>query len=54
MQYTVYHLYKEAHNICSPSQLFPTHVACCNCPRAVAFVDSFNVKFFFKLYDLIV
>ena len=58
MQYTVYHLYKKAHNIRSLSQLllFATHVACCrlsNWPRAVAFVDSSNVNFL-HLYDLIV
>jgi len=50
MQYTVYHLYKKAHNTHSPSQqlLFPAHVACCrlcNWPKAVAFVDSFKVNF---------
>ena len=51
MEYTIYHLYKKAHNIRSPSQqlLFPPRVAC-NClrdlPRTVAFVDSFNFHFF--------
>ena len=57
MQYTVYHLYKKAHNTHSPSLqiLFPTHVACCNWPRAVAFVDSFNVNFlkFFQFFNFI-
>jgi len=58
MQYTVYHLYKKAHNICSPSQqlLLPTHVAYChycNWPTALAFVESFNFNFL-KLCHLIV
>jgi len=32
MEYTGYHLYKKAHNICSPYQqlLLPTHVAYCH------------------------
>jgi len=50
MQYTVYHLYKKAHTIRSPSQqlLFTAHVACYRLhiwPRTVAFVDSSNVNF---------
>jgi len=57
MQYTVYHLYKKAHNIRSPSQLFPTHVACChfcNWPKAMAFVDSFNVNFLKLFFNCLI
>jgi hypothetical protein len=50
LEYTVYHLYKQAHNIHSQYQqlLLPTRVAychLCNWPRTVAFVVSFNFNF---------
>ena len=59
MQYTVYHLYKKAHNIRSASQqlLFPTHVACCrlcNWPKAGAFVDSFNIHFLKLFFNCLI
>jgi len=60
MEYTVYHLFKKAHNIRSPSQqlLFPAHVA----GYATACVTSLErwlllavlTLIFLKLYDLIV
>jgi hypothetical protein len=50
MEYTVYHLYKKAPDIHSPSRqlLFPTQVAYCllhKYPKTVAFVESFNFNF---------